>query len=458
MANTVGSSPIKLSVAQTSGPQKTFQTAVAEARDLQLSTPQTQSRIMTFLTKMGEACSALVEKVREKVAVTTVASTLPSATISITTMVNSALGLFHLASSCISKALPHLGIASGVFSIVDGIRDLASSRNNHNRAKDVEAALEGVNSFLQNNDGLMKAAKDSDVQAAWTKMRDLETLKLKLETEVKTLELKPAELDAVATQAPEGTGGSNENARLLSESESKEMGLSLKFQIESLEKKITTLERDIPPELRPVLEKLRPVLEMSDLKTTLEGTVRLLEEKRLDKAIVGCFSIAVGIVGVVANAVTLGLAAPLVGAIAWGSAQAVKVCLRAYRTATSITQEDRDSGVMVLKKCYKDVYDAHSDDKDTTDLLGAKLAIMLKLKMPLPRGMSEPILVFAAAGNDAEQKPADNKQRAADETKAFKRIDKLTKQTASFDTNINDDMNWKEKTLAVGKAASRLIT
>ena len=554
MAGITGHSP-NTSVAPTSGTPKSFRTEVAEAvsEELKASSSQTQSRIMTFLTKMGEACSALVEKVREKVAVTTVASTLPSATISITTKVNSALGLFHLASSCILKALPHLGVASGAFSIIDGIRDLFSSRNNHNRAKDDEAALGEANAFLDTpenkklgafldqeenktpGDSLNEIAAPparesatgstvplsrSNVQAAWTKMREQETLKYKLETQVKTLEFKVetlrVQLDTQALECAniQSTGEGNQRATpaagysLLASEEptvlKDPMTLDLEKTAQTLEAtliEIAELKEEIknldarwdatplqaalalakanpnpnqnPREIADLeakienLEKmngfikqinetgLRDVLEMRDLKTTLEASVRVLKEKRLDKAIVGCLSIAVGIVGVVANAVTLGLAAPLVGLIAWGSAQAVKVCLRAYRTATSLTQEDRDSGVMVLKQCYKNVWDAYSKNAPTTDLLGAKLNIMLKLKMPLPRD-SEPILIFAAV-NDADQKAADNKQRAADETKAFERIDKLMSSTANFIPNYTEDDKLYKKGLAAGKKAALLV-
>ena len=154
----------------TSGPATTDRasssasSAVSLASDLETkqlltrSNSKTEAKVKDFLAKMKELGSSI----KEKLYPTALMDAL-SHGVSITSKVNSGLGLAHLASSCINKAVHALGIASGALSIADGIRDVVSSRNNHNRAKDVEAALGEANTFLKdpiNAENLKKAEED----------------------------------------------------------------------------------------------------------------------------------------------------------------------------------------------------------------------------------------------------------------------------------------------------------
>ena len=174
--------------------------------------------------------------------------------------------------------------------------------------------------------------------------------------------------------------------------------------------------------------------ELKELKTALETSAKVLKERSVDKAIVGCINIAVGIVGVVANVVTLGLAAPIVGLISWGSGQAVKTCLRAYRTHTSPPQTEINAAVKTLKQCQQAVKTAEKEfsvnvNNEPRTLLDCQRNIFHTMHLDL-----------------------------SDEKKTDKSIDKFTKNSNTFRLNTTEESTKFEKAVAVGKAALLLVT
>ena len=332
---------------------------------LRPSTPQTQSRIMTFLSKMGEACTALPEKIVDKftnfyeaskhavdnaieIAKARPTKVLVEAPAIAVTVTSSGLGAFgkaaqlaNFAHSCFQTAVHVLGVASGALSIADGIRELVSAVKCHSRAQKVEGELKEVDKLL---------AKYNDAAL------------LNAQVDLNQTGLEPQKL-------------SSEHREAL------------------------------------------------DLKTALETSQTVLKERSVDKAIVGCISIAVGIVGVVANVVTLGLAAPLVGLITWGSGQAVKVCLRAYRTHTSPPQTEINAAVKTLKQCQQAVKAAGTafsvNVKDDRTLLDCQRNIFHAMRLNL-----------------------------SDDMKTDESIDKFTKNSTNFRTGLHEDSTKTDKAKA----------
>lgn len=131
-----------------------------------------------------------------------------------------------------------------------------------------------------------------------------------------------------------------------------------------------------------------------------------------------------------ANVVTLGLAAPIVGLISWGSGQAVKTCLRAYRTHTSPPQKEINAAVKTLKQCQQDV------KKDGTKDINAPLTLPA-LKREIFHTMD---------------------LNLSDDKKTDKSIDKFTKNSNTFRLNTTEESTKFEKAVAVGKAALLLVT
>lgn len=135
-----------------------------------------------------------------------------------------------------------------------------------------------------------------------------------------------------------------------------------------------------------------------------------------------------------ANVVTLGLAAPIVGLISWGSGQAVKTCLRAYRTHTSPPQTEINAAVKTLKQCQQAVKTAEKDfsvnvNNEPRTLLDCQRNIFHTMDL-----------------------------NSSDDKKTDKSIDKFTKNSNTFRLNTTEESTKFEKAVAVGKAALLLIT
>lgn len=311
------------------------------------SNSQTETKVKDFLAKIKELGSSI----KEKLYPTALMDAL-SHGVSITSKVNSGLGLAHLASSCINKAVHALGIASGALSIADGIRDVVSAVKCDSRAQKVEGELNEVDKLLAKykDDALLRAQSDPN------------------QTGMEPQALSSEHKDAL------------------------------------------------------------------ELKTALETSLTVLKERSVDKAIVGCINIAVGIVGVVANVMTLGLAAPIVGLISWGSGQAVKTCLRAYRTHTSPPQTEINAAVKTLKQCQQAVKTAGNEfsvnvNNEPRTLLDCQRNICHTMRLNL-----------------------------SDDKNTDERINKFTKNSNTFRLNTTEESTKYEKFVAVGKAALLLVT